>query len=326
MRMKSMDDGVHRRVCRDWLHYANVKNVQVPVLPFLSIALYATLVTVLHKCSLTYQHHDESAWAFHELTLDSSTNTYLALSLMLLLTMRATQSYNRWWEGRSKWGQIVNRTRDLAGQAKHWLHDDEISSCILRHLVGFAYATKRHLRMETGLPELWDEDHVPVEVRLRDHEIEAAEMAESMPLHMLSVIREYVRQAAAAKNISDMQVLAMDQNITDFNDSLGGCEKILKTPFPASYVSHLRTFTLLYLVLFPFTQLETHGWLTIFITWSVSCALMGMEHMSSKIEQPFIHSSNALKLDAICAGIHKSIAQISQFSKAGLTAGEPLDP
>src|SRR5690606_1614805 len=34
--------------------------------------------------------------------------------LSLLLVFRTNTAYDRWWEGRKKWGELVNNTRNLA--------------------------------------------------------------------------------------------------------------------------------------------------------------------------------------------------------------------
>eukprot|EP01052_Picozoa_sp_SAG31_P023814 SAG31_NODE_1987_length_6724_cov_18.235925_5_plen_74_part_00 len=65
----------------------------------------------------------------------------------------------------------------------------------------------------------------------------------------------------------------MDANITDFEDELGACERILKTPFPFAYVVHLRTFMVLWLLALPYALVSTCGWATIPTICVVACAL-----------------------------------------------------
>lgn len=313
-----MHEGTHRRECREWLHMSVLLGTwrkQLPVLPVMAMVLWAALVTVLYQALQGYEY-PSGHWVpvvLRGMSLDSSTNSFLALSLMLVLTMRINQCYNRWWEGRTLWGAIVNRSRNLATQARLWVCDSDLQAGITRYTVAFVYATKRQLRCELGLPELRDDKLVPFQVRLFESEIEEIEMSAHMPVHSLSVLRGFISQAYARKLISDMQLKAMDEDITSLTDSLGGCERIQKTPFPISYVSHARTFTLVYLFFLPMTLIEKNGWSTIMVCFLVCIALMGVEHMSAEIEQPFGHDLNDLKLDAICATIHTNLAQISGF-------------
>merc|ERR1719215_2348001 len=126
---------------------------------------------------------------------------------------------------------MINRTRDIAGQAQLWISDRDLCLCIIRHTVAFVYATMRHLRKEKGVKELRREsDIVPDEVRVSEAELNAIEGANHMPLHTLNVIRACILEAAKRKHITDYQLKAMDENITSFQDQLGACEKILNTP------------------------------------------------------------------------------------------------
>ncbi|CAE8662318.1 unnamed protein product [Polarella glacialis] len=323
-RMRPSREGTNRNECLEWLYSTCTMNWQlapIPVLPTLAMVSWSILVTILFQMaeSNEWQHRD----IFSFMILDTGTSTFLALSLILVLTMRVNQCYSRWWEGRQLWGSMVNRTRDLAGQARLWVSDFELEACILRNILAFVYSTKNKLRDEPGMQEMRTEKHVPGQVRLLDAEIQEAEDSEHMPVHILCVLRCCLSQAHDRKLINDLQLLAMDCNVTSLTDSMGGCERIKKTPFPLSYVSHLRTFIILYLLLLPLMLVDKYRWMTILVDLLVCLALMGVEHMSAEIEQPFGHDFNHLKLDAICATIQTNIQQISSFRQS-LTADGSL--
>lgn len=46
--------------------------------------------------------------------------------------------------------------------------------------------------------------------------------------------------------------MAMDMNLTAFEDVLGGCERIYKTPIPVSYTRLTSRFLIVYLFALPF--------------------------------------------------------------------------
>ena len=48
--------------------------------------------------------------------LDSLMQVYslVGFALSLLLVFRTNTAYDRWWEGRKKWGELVNNTRNLS--------------------------------------------------------------------------------------------------------------------------------------------------------------------------------------------------------------------
>jgi hypothetical protein len=95
-----------------------------------------------------------------------------------------------------------------------------------------------------------------------------------------------------------------------FEDELGACERILKTPFPYGYVVHLRTFMLLWLLSLPFALVEVAGWLTIPICIAVAYALLGIESIAVEIENPFGHDYNDLPLATICQTIESNCYEL----------------
>ena len=71
----------------------------------------------------------------------------LGLVLGMLLVFRTNTSYDRWWEGRKLWGQLVNDTRNLAIKVQTCVRADPADKQrIGLWLTGFAVALKDHLR------------------------------------------------------------------------------------------------------------------------------------------------------------------------------------
>src|SRR5437764_13739205 len=77
---------------------------------------------------------------------------FLGLVLGTLLVFRTNTSYDRWWEGRKLWGQLVNDSRNLAIKVQTCVRADPAAVQRLgRWLVEFAYALKTHLRGSVAL-------------------------------------------------------------------------------------------------------------------------------------------------------------------------------
>ena len=89
------------------------------------------------------------------------------------------------------------------------------------------------------------------------------------------------------------------QNLTQFEDDLGACERILKTKMPFGYLIHLRTFLVLWLLTLPFALITKVGWGTIPTACAILYALAGLEMIGVEIENPFGHDYNDLPLDSI---------------------------
>src|ERR1041385_603392 len=80
---------------------------------------------------------------------------FLGLILGTLLVFRTNTSYDRWWEGRKLWGQLVNDSRNLAIKVQTCVRADAADKQRLgRWLCDFALALKGHLRGGVRLADL----------------------------------------------------------------------------------------------------------------------------------------------------------------------------
>src|SRR3989344_5914787 len=70
----------------------------------------------------------------------------LGFVMSLLLVFRTNTAYDRWWEGRRKWGELVNDSRNLAVKIAALELDEETNAFFARHIGNFAKACKEHLR------------------------------------------------------------------------------------------------------------------------------------------------------------------------------------
>lgn len=79
-------------------------------------------------------------------------------------------------------------------------------------------------------------------------------------------------------------------------ETLTGLEKIIATPIPFSYSSHLWMITVLYCAALPFQLWSTLEWFTVPATVIASWAFYGFLVAGEEIENPFGYSKNDLKL------------------------------
>ena len=90
-------------------------------------------------------------------------------------------------------------------------------------------------------------------------------------------------------------------------DTLGNCERILKTPIPLAYAIHLKQLLLLYCLALPFQMVRDLTWGTGPVVALISFTLFGIEEIGIEIENPFGHDANDLPLDNICAVMQRNI-------------------
>jgi ion channel-forming bestrophin family protein len=234
-------------------------------------------------------------------------NVIPSIVLGLLLVFRTNTAYERFWEGRKIWGNIVNNVRNLARQI--WVSVDEISSedkerkiAILRLLVAFAVATKLHLRGQGVNEEL--EELMPISKYL------TLQTMNNPPLEIAFWIGDYLQLQYNRNCLNSYQLTALQELLNSLVDSLGACERILKTPIPLAYAIHLKQLLLLYCLLLPFQLVESLGWWTGIIAALISFTLFGIEAIGIEIENPFGLDKNDLPLDAICITMKRNIEDL----------------
>lgn len=234
-------------------------------------------------------------------------NVIPSLVLGLLLVFRTNTAYEKFWEGRKLWGTIVNSTRNLARQI--WVSveekepkDKEQKIRTLSLLVAFAVAIKLHLRGEPVNSELAS--------LISQSRYQKLKTMNNPPLEIAFWIEDYLQEQYERNCLNIYEINGMKQLLNILVDSLGGCERILKTPIPLAYTIHLKQLLLLYCLSLPFQLVEHFNWFTGFIVALISFTLLGIEQIGIEIENPFGYDPNDLPLDEICTKMQRNIEDL----------------
>lgn len=234
-----------------------------------------------------------------------------SIVLGLLLVFRTNTAYERFWEGRKLWGALVNAIRNLARAILVAVKNNNVEERqekiqILHLLVVFAIATKLHLRGEAFNHETTD--------LLPSAWCEKLQKAHNPPLQVAFLIQDYLQQQFDRDRINSYQLTSMLKLLDAMVDTLGGCERILKTPIPVAYSIHLKQLLLIYCLTLPFQLVTELSWLTAPIVSVISFTVFGIEQIGIEIENPFGHDANDLPLENICKTIQINIDELINFS------------
>jgi putative membrane protein len=245
---------------------------------------------------------------------------FLGLVLGTLLVFRTNTSYDRWWEGRKLWGQLVNDSRNLAIKVETCVRADPVEKRRLgRWMSDFAFALKGHLRGG---------------VRLADLPGFAAAKVQAEPAHVPAYITARIYEQFEAWRQSDQlggfELLFLDEHAASLMSICGACERIQKSPISLSYRGFIRQSIAIYLLTLPLGLVQSFGWWTVVAVAMLGYFMIGLEMIAEQIEDPFGVSEDDLMLDEICQTIDRSIFAIladpssgppSAASTAGSTAG-----
>jgi ion channel-forming bestrophin family protein len=134
------------------------------------------------------------------------------------------------------------------------------------------------------------------------------------PLEIAFWVGDYLQAEQRRGTIGLYQVNELQSIIAQMVDMLGVCERILRTPIPMAYAIHLKQLLLIYSLLLPSQFVLDLGWWTVPVVGLVSFTLFGIEAIGMEIENPFGSDPNDLPLDAICAGIQRTIDDTIKYT------------
>jgi ion channel-forming bestrophin family protein len=98
------------------------------------------------------------------------------------------------------------------------------------------------------------------------------------PVRLLQVLLclQVMSHIIEGAGINDFQRLQMQQNVTTFEDILGGCERLLRTPIPVSYTRHTSRFLLIWLTILPLALYAKLVWATVPAVGFIALLLLGV--------------------------------------------------
>jgi ion channel-forming bestrophin family protein len=247
----------------------------------------------------------------HKVPLNATPFTLVGVALALFLGFRNSSAYDRWWEGRKLWGALVNTMRTLTRQVLTMTGDVPKAAKDKREfidmLVAFTYAMRDQLRGD---------------VFARSAELLPPALAEEVdrarykPFIILRGMGEWVSARYKEGAFGEITMTAIDRNLVELSNILGGCERIAATPVPFGYSVMIHRVVYFYCALLPFGLVDAIEWMTPAVALVMAYSFIALDSLAGELEMPFGRDESDLALDAISLNIELSIREMS---------GEPLE-
>mmetsp|Transcript_26155 Transcript_26155/g.72991 ORF Transcript_26155/g.72991 Transcript_26155/m.72991 type:complete len:502 (-) Transcript_26155:208-1713(-) len=235
---------------------------------------------------------------------DTVYSLVLKTSLAFLLVFRLNRIAMRFWETRTMWGNITHNTRNLVGGIlSYGRHNPKHRDEAIKWASAYCVATTHFIRSDHEIPT------EELAGFLTRSQIDKMQDANHQPLYAASMVRYHLRKIFEVGRMTPpglayayaTQHNNLEQLIQSLIAQTSGMERIRSTPLPIVYVTHLRTFLFLYLILLPYVWVSEWGWLTIPLVGFTAFALLGIEGSSTECEVPFDKSRpNHLAMDGYC--------------------------
>lgn len=249
-------------------------------------------------------------------TLTTTPFTVIGLALGIFLGFRNNAAYDRFWEGRKLWGQLVNSSRSFSRQVLTLVrpHSSQVDTLgvergeveafqkdLVRHAIAFVHSLRHSLR-----------DTDPFEDLARflpEPELTALRGYRNVPFAVSTQMASRVRLAWDRGWISAFHLPVMEKTLAILTDIQGGCERIKLTPIPWAYTVLLHRLVAFYCLFLPFGIVEDVGWLTPVVVLLISHAFFGLDEIGNELEQPFGIEAQDLPLDSISRTIEVNLLQ-----------------
>ena len=258
------------------------------------VMLYASLISLLNH-------------RFPSLVLPIGPFEYGGLIMGLILVFRLNAGYDRWWEGRKLWGNMVNDCRNLAIILNQYVRTEqtqEWKTKICHYTLIFPYLMKDHLRNKR--------DTLFLKQYLDEQTYLTIAQAKTPILALGDLIAKELHDVHAHKLLDSFAFVRAEETRSRLVDSWGGCERILKTPMPFVMAVKSRRFILCFLLMLPLGLIKISNlFISPVISGLVAYALLALDQIGVELQNPFSNKNlSHLPLDKICDTIRQDVLAI----------------
>ena len=265
------------------------------ILPTLVINIVVALL-------VTWSHGD--LWEL-KITLTTIPFTLIGLPVAIFLGFRNNSAYDRFWEGRKLWGELVLRSRNLARQCLSLVEGEgearagdglgDVRVRMILRAIAFVHTLRDQLRQQALDPR--------VAGMLGAQEVAQAQHAPNRPDYLMQRMGQDLRQCLGEKRIDPCLAASIDATLSAMTAAAASCERIKNTPVPFSYSLLLHRTAYMYCFLLPFGLVDSIGFMTPVVVAIVAYTFFGLDALGDELEEPFGTEPNDLPLDAICRAV-----------------------
>ena len=247
--------------------------------------------------------------------LSPTSFSLLGLALSVFLGFRNSTCYDRWWEARKRWGDVLIQCRSLARTSLALLDGEERETArrLLYRSIGFAHAMAAQLRGEAVLPVLarW----------VSEQELHDLVNRSNPSQSLLGYSSRDLAGLLRGGRLGEVQHQMLERHLHELTTAQAACERIQGTPTPFAYSLLLHRSAWMFCLLLPFGLVSSLEGLTPLLVSLIAYAFFGLDALGDELEEPFGLSDNDLPLNAIVRRI-----EIDLLDLLGEPTPEPLRP
>lgn len=244
-----------------------------------------------------------------EVQIPAGLPALMGTAIAFFIGFNNNQAYDRWWEARIIWGELVNNSREFArrmvaniavpanGTAEGLKQRQQ--EMIFRHLA-FLYALQSSLR-KTGSLEY--------EKYLSQEEAKNVRTFANIPNAILDIQSRELEKMTAEKMIDNFRFYAMADLIKSFGEGMGKSERINNTVFPTVYIFFTRLFIWIFVILLTMAISAPVGLWSVFFGWIMGFVFHTTHINGMSIMNPFEDAAPGVPITSITRTIEINMLQ-----------------
>ncbi len=221
------------------------------------------------------------------------------IALSIFLGFRNNACYDRWWEARRHWGELLAASRDLDRQTL--VLPDPARRRLMTLAASFAQLLVVHLRPdgdeEKGLRWLDAADR------------DSCQASRNRPHAVLRLMSAALAEALRAGQLGDVSHQTLERTLSILEMVLASCERLRSTPIPFGYTLLLHRTAYLFCFLLPFGFANLLDWATPLAAGLVAYTFFGLDELGDQLEEPFGTRDNDLPIGALADQIELGLRE-----------------
>lgn len=229
---------------------------------------------------------------------------FIGTAISILLSFKLSQSYDRWWEARKVWGNIVNDSRSFIIQLNAFVSkgNEKAIKKIAYRQIAWCYSLGQSLR---GLNPTENID------KLITHEdLEEIKQFSNKPLALLNIHSKDIKELKENNHLDVFSHLQLDNTLVRLCDAQGKSERIKSTVFPVTYRIFLHGIIYLFVITLSISLVDIEGYFEVPLLLLISSAFFLLEKSATHMQDPFENRPTDTAVTAIARTIEINIKQL----------------
>lgn len=238
----------------------------------------------------------------------------LVSSVSIFLAFRVNESYARWWEARTCWGDIkvgcrvfVRKVLTLIDSAEGEVHPEvlKLRQELVYRQIAYVHALRFLLREQDN----WDE----LRPFLNDKDYEAVLTVRNKPLWLAQRQAQDLLLARERGWVSDSGLNQFDRTQRTIDTATGSCERIKNTPVPVNVTGATRLIAWGMAVVLPMVILDSSNkfdLIDMVVVPILMFTFLIIERLGRELQYPFDNDVNDTPMTAICRSTEIDLRQM----------------